>query len=431
MADGGADYAGRAREALGFSRWWQVAAVTAMMAAVSPYQYVWSSVAPPISERLSVAPAALGAVFSLYVAFQSLSQFPAGWWRDRRGPRSLCALAALLAGGGYVGLAYATTVPQLYVLYSLGSIGVGIVYTVAVNTAVKWFPDRTGLTTGLGTMAFAAGSVLAVPYVRANATVEGYPDVLRTVGVVILVVLLVGAVLLRDPPKEWLDADGFDADADVDTDADADAGDDTTASRRETAYTSREAVATWQFWLLYAMFVATAGADLVVVANVVVFADALGFAGGVVTAAATLLPLAAGVSRLVLGEVTDRLGRRRVMAVSFLLAGVFRFGLVAAGRAGRPVVFVALVLAAIAFSSPLYVYFPALLSDYYGSAFSSSNYAVLYTAKVGGGVVAGTLAGYLAGTVGWGPTFALGGVLAAGAGLAALALRPPAGVVRD
>ena len=65
MADGGADYAGRAREALGFSRWWQVAAVTAMMAAVSPYQYVWSSVAPPISERLSVAPAALGAVFSL------------------------------------------------------------------------------------------------------------------------------------------------------------------------------------------------------------------------------------------------------------------------------------------------------------------------------------------------------------------------------
>ena len=119
------------------------------------------------------------------------------------------------------------------------------------------------------------------------------------------------------------------------------------------------------------------------------------------------------------------------MAVSFLLAGLFRFGLVAAGRADRPVAFVALVLAAIAFSSPLYVYFPALLSDYYGAAFSSSNYAVLYTAKVGGGVVAGTLAGYLAGTAGWGPTFALGGVLAAGAGLAALALRPPADVVRD
>jgi len=326
MTDGGrgVDYAGRAREALGFSRWWQVAAAVGMMAAVSPYQYVWSSIAPPLAERLDIAPAALGAVFSFYVVFQSLSQFPAGWWRDRRGPGVLIFLAALLSGGGYVGLAYATTVPQLYVLYSLGSVGVGIVYTVAVNTAVKWFPDRTGLTTGLGTMAFAAGSALAVPYVRANATVDGYPIVLRNVGLVILVTLLVGAVLLRDPPDGWLDAAEHDSTADV------------AASLRGTAYTTREMLGTWQFWLLYAMFVATAAADLVVIANVVTFAEELGFTDDVATIAATLLPLAAGASRLVLGEVTDRVGRRRVMVVSFLLAGLFRFGLVVTGRADRP-----------------------------------------------------------------------------------------------
>ncbi|PSP98443.1 MFS transporter [Halobacteriales archaeon QS_1_68_44] len=406
-------YGERARAALGFSRWWQVAAAAGMMAAVSPYQYVWSSIASPLSKSLDVAPAALGAVFSLYVVFQSLSQFPAGWWRDRRGPGALTGLAALLAGGGYAGLAYATSLPQLYVLYSLGAVGVGIVYTVAVNTAVKWFPDRAGLTTGLGTMAFAAGSVLAVPYVRANATIESYPAVLRNVGLVILVVLLAGSAVLRDPPEEWLDLN------------DGDSG--VAASLRGATYTTREMARTWQFWLLYAMFVATAGADLIVLANVVTFAEELGFTDLIATVAATLLPLAAGGSRLVLGGVTDRLGRKPVMVTSFLLAGLFRFGLVAAGRADLPVAFVALVLLAMFFSSPLYVYFPALLSDYYGSEFSSGNYAVLYTAKVGGGVVAGTVAGYLAAAVGWGPTFALGGALAAGAGVAALALRPPEG----
>jgi len=377
-------YGERARAALGFSRWWQVAAAVGMMAAVSPYQYVWSSVASPLSESLDVAPAALGAAFSFYVVFQSLSQFPAGRWRDRRGPGALTGLAALLAGGGYV----------------------------AVNTAVKWFPDRTGLTTGLGTMAFAAGSVLAVPYVRANATVESYPAVLRNVGLVILVILLAGSVVLRDPPEGWLDVDD-------------EAG--VAASLRGATYTTREMARTWQFWLLYAMFVATAGADLIVIANVVTFAEELGFTDLIATVAATLLPLAAGGSRLVLGDVTDRLGRKPVMVASFLLAGLFRFGLVAAGRADLPVAFVALVLLAMFFSSPLYVYFPALLSDYYGSEFSSSNYAVLYTAKVGGGVVAGTVAGYLAAAVGWGLTFALGGALATGAGVAALALRPPEG----
>ncbi|WP_299235242.1 MFS transporter [Natronomonas sp.] len=411
------DYAGRARDALGYSRWVQIAAAAGMMAAVSPYQYVWSSIEGPLAERLDIALPALGAVFSFYVVFQSLSQMPAGWWRDRRGPRALTYLAAALAGGGYVGLAYATTVWQLYALYSLGAIGVGIIYTVAVNTAVKWFPDRTGLTTGIGTMAFAGGSALVVPYVRANATVGGYPGVLRNLGVAILVVSLVGALLLRDPPEGWLGRGESDDD---------DAGGDLAASLSGTAYTTREMLRTWQFWLLYAMFVATAGADLLVIANVVRFAEHLGLAAVIATAAATLLPVAAGVSRLLLGEISDRFDRTRVMAVSFLLAGAFRFGLVGAGIADAGAGFVLAVVGSMFFSSPLYVYFPAVVADYYGTEHSSSNYAVLYTAKVGGGVFAGTVAGALVAAVGWVPTFALGGALAVAAAAAALVLRPPA-----
>ena len=421
-ADDGVDYAGRAAEILGFSRWWQIVAAAGMMAAVSPYQYVWSSIEQPLAESLDLALPALGAVFSFYVVFQSLSQFPAGKWRDSRGPGALTFLAALLAGGGYVGLAYATTLWQLYLLYSLGAIGVGIVYTVAVNTAVKWFPDRTGLTTGIGTMAFAGGSALVVPYVRANATAAAYGDVLRNVGVAILVVTLVGAYLLRDPPDDWLgleeDGDGAEG---------GDRSDNLAASLRGRAYTTREMLSTWQFWLLYAMFVAMAGADLIVIANVVRFAEQFGLAAVVATASATLLPVAAGVSRMILGEASDRFDRKKVMAASFMLAGAFRLALIGAGRAEAGIAFVGLVMAAMFFSSPLFVYFPSVIADYYGSQNSSGNYAVLYTAKVGGGVFAGTVTGYLVATAGWIPTFALGGGLAIAAGLAALLLRPPSG----
>ena len=421
-SDAGVDYAGRAAEVLGFSRWWQIAAAAGMMAAVSPYQYVWSSIEGSLAQSLDIGLPALGAVFSFYVVFQSLSQFPAGKWRDSRGPGALTIVAALLAGGGYIGLAYATALWQLYVLYSLGAIGVGIVYTVAVNTAVKWFPDRTGLTTGVGTMAFAAGSALVVPYVRANDSVAAYSDVLRNLGLAILVVTLVGAYLLRDPPDDWLG---------LDDGGDGGSGDgrsdDLAASLRGRAYTTREMLSTWQFWLLYAMFVAMAGADLIVIANVVRFAEQFGLRAFVATASATLLPVAAGVSRLVLGEASDRFDRRRVMAASFVLAGLFRLALIGAGRAEAGVAFVALVMAAMFFSSPLFVYFPSVIADYYGARNSSGNYAVLYTAKVGGGVFAGTVTGYLVATAGWVPTFALGGGLAVAAGLAALLLRPPSG----
>ncbi|OYR82218.1 MFS transporter, partial [Halorubrum distributum] len=252
--------------------------------------------------------------------------------------------------------------------------------------------------TGVGTMAFAAGSALVVPYVRPNATVAAYSDVLRNIGIGILVVTPVGSFLLRDPPEDWLDRkDGDDDDEGL------------AASIRGRNYSTREMLSTWQFWLLYAMFIAMASADLLVIANVVRFAENFGLAALIATLSATLLPVAAGVSRLILGEATDRFDRKRVMAGSFLLAGLFRIGLVGAGEASNGAVFVAFVLGAMFFSSPLYVFFPSLLADYYGAANSSGNYAVLYTAKVGGGVFSGVVAGYLVASTGWNATFVLGG----------------------
>ena len=131
------DISVRARETLGRSGWCQVAASAIMMALVSPYQYVWSSIEGPLAVDLSIPLPALGLVFTLLVGFQSLSQFPIGWWWDTHGPLLISLIAGVLAGGGYLGLAYTTEVWQLYVLYSLGAVGVGIVYTVAVNTALK------------------------------------------------------------------------------------------------------------------------------------------------------------------------------------------------------------------------------------------------------------------------------------------------------
>jgi OFA family oxalate/formate antiporter-like MFS transporter len=408
----------RARAALGFSRWWLVVAAVLMMAVVSPYQYVWTAIESPIQERLGASEASVGTVFTLFVVFQAGSQVPVGWWHDRHGPRAISVLAALLAGGGYVALAGATTVWQVYLAYSLGAVGVGIVYTVAVNTALKWFPDRRGLTTGLGTMAFSAGSALAVPVVRAYATPERYPDVLWPMGVLIGAVVLAGAAVLRDPPRDWR------------TDAETGA----TAAASGPAVTPREMLRTRQFWAMYGMFVAMSAAGLMLTAKVVQFAThydlaAVGLPAGAslntVTLSAMLLPLAGGVGRVAVGELSDRVDRRRAMAASFLLCGLGLFAVVAAGATGASVGFVVAVVVATFFWSPQFSLFPSLVGDFYGARHSASNAALLYSAKIWGGVFGGTVAGWLVTTSGWAATFATGGVLAVLAGVAALALRPP------
>ncbi len=406
------DYSARAKDVLGFSRWWQVAAAVVMMGLVSPYQYVWSSLRSPIANRLAIDPAALGAVFTLFVIFQAGSQFPVGWWRDRHGPRALTLIAGILAGGGYLALSRATSVWQLYLFYSLGAIGVGIVYTVAVNTALKWFPDRRGLTTGLGTMAFAAGSALVVPYVRANATASSYPGVLWNMGLLIGIGILVGAVVLRDPPKGWLEAT-------------ADGGDEATEMVSGPQYTWREMAGTWQFWVMYVMFVCASGAGLMLTAKVVSFAEHFGLAAMIATVSAIVLPLSGGAGRLIVGDASDRIDRERAMAVSFFLCGVGLFAVVWFANVNSDIGFVLAVIVATFFWSPQYTLFPSVVGDYYGREHSSANYALLYSGKMWGGVFGGAVTGFLVTAMGWTVAFLIGGVLAIVAALGALLLRPP------
>jgi len=418
MSDADVDYGARARDHLGFSRWWLVVAAAVSMGLVSPYQYVWSSIEGPLAARFGIPLPALGAVFTLFVVFQAGSQFPVGWWRDRRGPRRLSILAAILAGGGYVGLSYATAVWQIYVLYSLGAIGVGIVYTVAVNTALKWFPDRRGLTTGVGTMAFAAGSALVVPFVRANATATSYPVVLRTLGVVIGLGVFLGAFVLRDPPADWTADDGDGADGDG-----ADASTESDVTGRQ--YEWREVLGTWQFWVMYGMFVAVSGAGLMLTAKVVSFADALGLTALTATASATVLPVAGGAGRLLLGDLSDRVRRERAMAGSFFLCGLGLVAVVYFARRGSALGFLGAVVVTTFFWSPQYTLFPSVVGEYYGSAHSSANYALLYSGKMWGGVFGGAVAGWLVARTSWSTAFLVGGGLAILASLAALTLRPP------
>jgi OFA family oxalate/formate antiporter-like MFS transporter len=176
---------------------------------------------------------------------------------------------------------------------------------------------------------------------------------------------------------------------------------------------------------MYAMFVAVSGAGLMLTAKVVSFAAEFGLAAGVATASATLLPVAGGVGRLLLGELSDRVDRQRAMAASFTLCGVGLLLVVWFGRTASSLGFVAAVVFATFFWSPQYTLFPSLVGDYYGQRHSSANYALVYSGKMWGGVFGGAVAGWLVTVSSWGATFLLGGGLAILAGVGALTLRPP------
>ena len=393
------------RTDLRFSGWELVAVAALALGAAGVYQFGWSSIRLPLGTRLGAPESALGTVFTLFVVFQTLGQFPAGWVRDRYGPRLPLLAGALCLAAGLAALALARSLPVAYLGYALGGIGVSAVYTVAVNTPVKWFTDRRGLATGIVGMSFPGLSFLLIPALRGGVA-TAFERTLLVLAVAVGGAALVAAVVLRDPPSTV-------SETDVDT-----------AVSTERSLSWREAVRTWQFWLLYLVFALVNGVGLMIIGKVVSFASALSLPAAAGTAAASAVALSEAGGTVLGGSLSDRFGRRRTVAVSLVLCGLSLAGAVAAGAEGFAVGFVALVGATALFRAPVFSVFPNIVADYYGRTYSSENYAALYTAKLFGGVFGGTVASALVLVIGWSASFLLGAGLAVLSGIAMVFLRP-------
>jgi OFA family oxalate/formate antiporter-like MFS transporter len=227
----------------------------------------------------------------------------------------------------------------------------------------------------------------------------------------------------RGRPTE--DGDGVDdSDDPAGSDAAAGASDGDAETPFDDGVGWRTAIGTWQFWVLYAVLVVVNGVGLMLVGQSVGFATGLGLSATVATTVASSIALADGAGVLIVSGLSDRFGGERTAGVSLVVCGCALAGSVVAGARGLAAPFVALVACAAFFRSPVFGIFPTLVADYYGAARSSENYAAVYTAKIPGGVVGGTVAGALVVALGWSRSFLLGAALLVAAGVAALLLRP-------
>ncbi|MFC7077025.1 MFS transporter [Haloarcula halophila] len=388
------------------TRWVLVVVAAGVMGAAGTYQFAWSSLSGPVGSRVGASPTGLGNVFTAYIVAQTLVQFPAGSIRDRYGPRAILVVSALFLASGYAGLAVVRSYPLVLAAYTLGGVGCGIAYTVAVNTPVKWFTDRRGLATGAVTMAYGAVSVAAIPLLQSRLDAS-YRATLLTLAVVVGGAGLLAALVLRDPPT------GTDATDDGDA-----------VSVDETAAIGwRSVLRSWQFWVLFGVMAVVNGVGLMLIGQSVGFTRGLGMGSGTATTVASVIALADAGGIVVVSALSDRLGGERTVGASLLLCGCSLAGAVVVGVRGLAPLFVLLVGATAFFRSPVFAVFPSLVGRYYGRARSSENYALVYSAKVPGGILGGTVAGFLIARTGWTPSFLAGAALLALAGLATLTLR--------
>src|SRR5688500_823576 len=172
------------------------------MIMIANLQYAWTLFVQPLQAETGWAVSDIQVAFTMFILFQTWVQPLDGWLIDRLGPRWFITAAGLLCGLGWAGMGYATTLPQLYFLYCLAGVGAAFVYSGSIGSALKWFKDCRGLTTGIMAAGFGGGTALFIPIISSIIADRGYQAAFIATGLVQGLVIVVVAQFLRHPAIE-------------------------------------------------------------------------------------------------------------------------------------------------------------------------------------------------------------------------------------
>lgn len=147
-----------------------------------------------------MAYSSIAIIYSLFLTLQIWPNPVSGYLIDRFGLRRLLSIGALLIGIGWVLCCFAPSVAYLYVFYGgFCGIGAGMIYIGCQGNAVKWFPDRRGLATGLTAAGFGGGAALTIIPVSMSLGSLGWRETFLVFGIAQGAIALAMALAMKSP----------------------------------------------------------------------------------------------------------------------------------------------------------------------------------------------------------------------------------------
>ena len=383
----------------GYSRWLIPPAALAVHLSIGQV-YATSVYKSALVSHFDSSLTAIGFIFSLAIVMLGLSAALFGTWVDRNGPRAAMSVSALFWVSGFLVAALGISTGQLWLVYLgygvLGGIGLGIGYISPVSTLIKWFPDRPGLATGMAIMGFGGGAMVASPLSgRLMALYDGSYDasdpssvasgdavagLFLTLAAIYLVLMSIGAVLVRVPADDWR-PDGWTPDRAAEK-----------PMVTSASVSATNAIRTPQFWLLWTVLFCNVTAGIGILeqaANMIQDFFREGGDSSVAAAAAAgfvgLLSLCNMAGRFVWSSTSDVIGRKPIYMV-YLGVGIVLYLWLALGGSSSTGLFVLLAGLIISFYGGGFATVPAYLRDLFGTFQVGAIHGRLLTAWAAAGV---------------------------------------------
>ncbi len=358
------------------SRWIILAIATISMMVIGLYQYSWTIFVTPLRDEFGWSLATVQLTFTLFVWIMTWTQPVAGYIVDQKGPRYLAALGGIIASVGWIMTSFINDSTSLYFSYSLGAVGVGIIYSISVGLASKWFPDRRGLANGFTSFGYGFGAAILNPVISVIIANIDFRAAFLYMGIVILFVLIGLSLIARYPPSNWMPKVTSQ-----------------TGPQNPRDFPPQAVIQSRQWWQIYAAFIVTSSIGLMITSQLTPMGQAFNLSENIVLTATVVFPIFNGLGRLFGGFVSDKFGRERTMTLFFALQGTCSLLLLLLGSID--LLFIGVICLIGLFWGPIFTFFPSITADYFGRQHSTTNYGITYTAKAWGGLFGGYIVAWL------------------------------------
>jgi len=402
------------------NRWMVVVGAIMIQVALGAI-YAWSAFTTPLKgipdegliSEFAFTATETQAIFSAGLATFAIFTIIGGRLQKKYSPRKIALLGGILLGIGYIlaGFVGANFFLKLVGIGIIGGAGIGLAYVVPLGVGIKWFPDKKGLVSGLAVAGFGFGAFIWILMANPPSvlgfdglitkqtgefiyTISNVDMAFRIYGIAFLALVVLGSFVMINPPAGWKPKGWKPPE-------EAKKGKKSVKS----SLLPKEMLTTRQFYLLWMMFCIGALAGLMVIGNIQTFAKdpTDGFAGhGFSTAdaenfavigAAICLPIFNGIGRIVWGQISDKITRRKAIILMCIFQGIMMLAFFYTTQ--NPYMFyVAAALIGFNFGGN-FALFPAATADSFGAENVGMNYGYVFTSYGVGGIAGPILAGFV------------------------------------
>ncbi|SCZ80863.1 L-lactate MFS transporter [Acidaminobacter hydrogenoformans] len=335
---------------------------------VSGMLYIWGIISRTLIDQLGWSSKQASLPYTLATVSFVIAMVIFGRIQDQKGPRWTATIGVILMGGGAI-LSGLKTEP-VFVAIAFGLIagsGIGILNVSTTPPAMKWFPkEKKGMVTGVVVGGVSVSSMMYSPLANWLNQSYGVAAVFLVVGGISLVIGMILAQVLKNPPE-------------------TPASKQTVLERAQSLndHNWQEMLRSPKFWVIWLMLALSSSAGLMVIGHVVSIAKVqAGWAGGFLLV--MLLALFNTFGRFGGGSLSDKLGRLNLIRGIFVLQ---MFNMLAfTYLRSVPTLAVGVAVAGMCYGA-IFSVFPATISDLYGLKHFGVNFGLMFTGWGVGGII--------------------------------------------